>query len=521
MPQEIELRFAVPPGELSRMGRKFVPEGFVAGRPATRLLRSLYYDTPGGDFAKAGFTLRVRKLGRVYIQTVKSESTGALASERGEYESRLPSSSPDIAGIPDAEVRERLAALAAHGALEAMIETDIRRTTRILTTPAGDRIELAADKGTIRTRAGGPVLDVNEVELELKQGSVRALYDAARALSRTNAITLALESKSARGLRAREGRAVATHKAGRAALPRDGTAEEAFAATLTHCLRHIGRNAQAVAEARDPEGVHQIRVGLRRLRAALGAFGESFRVAALEDLRNRAKLLADVFGETRDLDVFERDLLGPVAEAFTHDGMADLRLRLDAMRQLSWDRTVAVARSHDFTGFLIDLAAAVESRVWREDASPEMREDFVRPARGLACESLDKALKRACKRARRLASLDVHQRHRLRIALKKLRYAAEFFAALFDAKPVAGYLRRLSKLQDLFGALNDAASAGTILENALTHPLEAGDAEDAHSHRAEAAAFIEGWHQSRAVSTWSSAKKRWKRFAGTEPFWRA
>jgi inorganic triphosphatase YgiF len=522
MPQEIELRFTVPPGELPRVMRICAPAGFSAGKPRTRRLRALYYDTPEFAFAKAGFTLRVRQVGRAHIQTVKNESTGTLASERAEYESRLSSPRPDIAGIPDAAVRERLEALGAHAELEAVIETDILRTISDLTNAAGDRIELAADRGEIRTLPHGHhVADVSELELELKQGSVRALYDAAREISRAAPLTLGLESKSSRGYRALEGRAIATHKAGRAALPRDGTAEEAFRATLLHCLRHIGRNTQAVAEARDPEGVHQIRVGLRRLRAALSAFGPAFRVPALEDLRGRAKLLADVFGNTRDLDVFERELLGPVEAVSNHAGMPELRLRLDAMRRLSWDRSAALACSHDFTGFLIDLAAAIEARVWREGASPELLEEFLRPARAIAAAALDRALKRACKRARRLASLNVSQRHRLRIALKKLRYAAEFFASLFDAKPVAAYLRRLSKLQDLFGALNDAATAETILGRALSFPSEIAAPESPSAHMAEAAAFVDGWHQSRIASTWNSAKKRWKRFAGGEPFWRS
>ena len=170
--------------------------------------------------------------------------------------------------------------------------------------------------------------------------------------------------------------------------------------------------------------------------------------------------------------------------------------------------------SDDFTGFLLDLAGAIETRVWREPASHQQVFAFLRPARDLASETLDKRLKQACKRAKNLSSLNVQERHRLRIALKKLRYSAEFFAPIFPAKSVSEFLDRLSKLQDLFGALNDAAMAETILRRINEHAGERSAME-----LLEASAFVDGWHQSRVEPTWEKAKKRWKRFIKTELFW--
>jgi CHAD domain-containing protein len=172
-------------------------------------------------------------------------------------------------------------------------------------------------------------------------------------------------------------------------------------------------------------------------------------------------------------------------------------------------------RSDDFTGFLLDLAAAIETRVWRESATPEQLIAFLKPAHELAAETLDKRLKQACKRAKHLSSLNAQERHRLRLALKKLRYSAEFFAPIFAAKPVSAFLERLSKLQDLFGALNDAAMAETILRRITAHAGERGGME-----LVQTSAFVDGWHQSRIEPTWEKAKKRWKRFIKTEPFWR-
>lgn len=516
MSQEIEIRFAAPERDLLRIARGSTLHGFAVGRAATRRLSTIYYDTPELSLSKAGLSLRVRKNGRGYVQTVKGESSGALASERDEYECRVPSAEPDLNRIPDEAVRARLQEIADGAQMGPVIETAILRTTRSVKSPEGDEVELAVDRGEIRTLVNGhAALPVSELELELKEGKPVALYEIARRLSRKVPLTVATESKAERGMRALEGRQICAHKAGRTDLAPDCTAEEAFRATLLHCLRHIARNTSAVAEARLPEGVHQVRVGLRRLRAALSASGGEFRVRALESLRERANTLSDILGGTRELDVFATELLAPVEEAARKPGLPQLRLMLEELRRESWNRSAALVRSDDFTGFLLDLASAIETRVWRESASPEQLFAFLRPARELASEALDKRLKQACKRAKHLASLNVQERHRLRIALKKLRYSAEFFAPLFSARPVAAFQDRLSRLQDLFGALNDAATVESILRRITEH---AGDRSS--PELLEAAAFVDGWHQSRIEPTWDKAKKRWKSFVKTGAFWK-
>jgi inorganic triphosphatase YgiF len=418
--------------------------------------------------------------------------------------------------IPDETVRMRVLDIAAVSPFQPVVETDVQRTTRSVKSAAGDTIELAVDRGEIRTLMNGHAsLAVNEIELELKEGAPAALYEVARRLSRRSPLVVNVESKSARGMRALEGQPLCAHKAGRTQLSPDCTAEEAFRATLLHCLRHIARNAPAVADARLPEGVHQIRVGLRRLRAALSASGGEFRVRALDALDKRANNLSDIFGGTRELDVFATELLAPVEDSTKKPGLPQLRLLLEELRRESWEQAVKLVQSDDFTGFLLDLGSAIETSIWRDAASYQQLAAFERPARALASETLDKRLKQACKRAKHLSSLNVQERHRLRISLKKLRYSAEFFAPLFPTKAVAAFLERLSKLQDLFGALNDAATVETILRRITEHAGKRSSAE-----LLEAAAFVDGWHHSRVEPTWKKARKRWKSFVKTDPFWK-
>jgi inorganic triphosphatase YgiF len=512
---EIELRFDVGADDLARLAR--IPQfaNLEAGRPATRRLSAIYYDTPEFRFAKAGLTLRVRKSGRNYVQTVKSEATGPLGAERGEYASRLPTPAPDLRFVPDPDIREKLQAIAGSDSIAPVIETDIRRTTRALRTVAGDEIELALDRGEIRALTNGHAhIPVSELELELKRGSPAALYDVARLLAHEAPLVVNLESKSSRGMRAIEGGTSRARKAGRIELAPDATAEEAFRASLSHCLRHIARNMGAVVQAHDPEGVHQLRVGLRRLRVALSALGDPFGVGPFESLGSRAKALGVALAGTRELDVFATDLLAPVELAAKALDLSPLRLALEELRGESWKDAVALVRSEEFTGFLLDLASVIETRAWREEASPEQLSEFLRPARALAAAALDRQLKKTTKRAKHLSRFGIAERHRLRIALKKLRYTVEFFAPQFDARSVSAFLGPLGRLQDLFGALNDAATAEHILDRIAAHPGETEAPE-----LAVASGFVLGWHQSRIPLTWEKAKKRWKRFAKTEPFW--
>lgn len=301
-------------------------------------------------------------------------------------------------------------------------------------------------------------------------------------------------------------------KAGPAAFDPRADAEEAFETILRHCLAHLAANVP-VAEARRVEGVHQLRVGLRRLRAALTAFGADFRSPAVDDIAERAKSIAKALSYTRELDVFASDILSVVEKADPRaDGLTALRLALDGERERSWNETVALLLSDRFTRFLTDLAIMIDRALWREGT--EKYERLTRPARKLARKSLSKHLRKAEKRARKLETLDVSERHRLRIALKKLRYSAEFFAPLFNADDVTRFLTRLTKLQDVFGALNDVASAHDVLDT-----LVARAKPDLQSSLRDGAGFVMGWHQNRAQRAWTHAKLRWKRFHGVTPFW--
>lgn len=306
-----------------------------------------------------------------------------------------------------------------------------------------------------------------------------------------------------------------------AILTRDLSAEEAFHRTLRQCQSHIAQNIRPVVEARDVDGLHQLRVSLRRARMAFAAFGPAFRGPAIENLRLRAKLIARRLAPARDLDVFLEDLFEPVAAANrSSDAFAVLRARAQVARRAAWNDAVHEAGGASFASFLHDFEHALNRCLWRDTPRrlhPGVVPPFVVPVGDVACNVLNRRLRHVRRRAHHLDDLTTEGRHALRIAMKKLRYTAEFFAPLYPGRSVQKFLKRMSTMQDVLGAMNDVAAARTILDQLVDD--DNGDTNIARADLAGAAGLIYGWHLHQASLNWQTARKKWKVLNHTAPFW--
>src|SRR6185436_12685764 len=167
-------------------------------------LIAIYFDTPDGALARQGLTLRVREHDGGFIQTVKSaggdsvgDGTGGAALVRGEWEDPVAGASPD----PQAPQTGRFMPAEAADALRPLVRTDIARQTFMLRPNPETRIEAAADQGQVAAVAGDRCEPVCEIELELKEGEVAALYDIALDMLAVAPLRLERRSKSARGFR--------------------------------------------------------------------------------------------------------------------------------------------------------------------------------------------------------------------------------------------------------------------------------------------------------------------------------
>ncbi|MBW8707927.1 MAG: CHAD domain-containing protein, partial [Alphaproteobacteria bacterium] len=258
---------------------------------------------------------------------------------------------------------------------------------------------------------------------------------------------------------------------------------------------------------RSVEGLHQLRVAFRRLEVALGAFGQEFGQDWLEELRGRAKILAGRLAPARDLDVFVGKLLEDAPESVVHDGLAALRKRAEQARDQAWTAAAACIAGGDFELFLDDVAALAASQL------PLTRDKRLPRA---ARRMLDRQAARVKKRGRGARSAEEADLHRLRIALKKLRYTAEFFAPIYRKCKVKAYLKKLRALQNHLGDLNDAANVRSVVTELLRDKVR----KDEDAPMRYAAGAMVGWYAAHTPNAISRALKRYRKFRRVSPFWR-
>ncbi len=514
---ELELKFVLDEQAEKRLRENPALSRLARGKAATESLHSIYYDTADRALKAAGIALRLRREGRRWLQTVKAgKALRSGLSSATESEARVPSGRLDLDRVPDPAIRDALRRHLDGRVPEPVCETRVRRTKCDLVLADGAHIELAIDVGEVR--AGDRAEPWREAELELKEGTPAALFRAARELFPEGGLEFSNLTKAERGyLLAGQGRirpAPTPRKAARVSLSRRLSTREAAQAVMRECIDQIAANALAVREGEDPEGPHQLRVGLRRLRAAFAVFRPAIGRAALAALSDEARWLGQEVGRLRDLDVVREDIIGP--EAARHPGEPGFASLVEALaRAADAERarlreTLKGARAH---ALLLDLAAFVEAPPWTDADDQERAAALERPVRDPAGEALARTWKRTRKRARGIEDLTVEERHELRKALKRLRYAVEFFAALYPAKAVKPFLKHLKDLQNLFGDLNDVAVAEAIFSGA-----DAPGAADPAAGRA--VGLVIGARRERAERAWASARTTWQALQETPKFWK-
>lgn len=278
--------------------------------------------------------------------------------------------------------------------------------------------------------------------------------------------------------------------------------EEALRRVVRSCLAHLQANAGMAARGRDPEYLHQARVAMRRMRSALRLCHPADQAAGA--LRDELRWLSAALGPARDWDVFAAETLPPILEEYarTAGTGADLparRLADAAKRRRSGARrTAREALASPRFAALLDAVVG-----WLE--TPGLPDLQVTPLPRFAARELRKCHKRLVRQAGHLQQLGAEQRHEVRIAAKRLRYAVEFFASLFPAREARAYAGRLGGLQDALGALNDCV-AGRRLASGL--PRSAG-----------LTPYVLGWLEARESDGVAAADAALRRLQRSRPFW--
>lgn len=457
MNTETELKFRLAPRELSSvLGNR----GGRRRNPPEQTLVSTYYDTKKHKLRRHGLTLRVRKVDGRYVQTVKAGGAGGVT--RGEWEHEVAEAKPDLRkakSTPLADVTSRKLPRK----LKPVFQTEIQRTTQARRIQ-NSQIELAVDRGHIG--AGRRSRPVAELELELKSGRAADLFHLARSLVRKTGAELDLRSKSERGYQLVAGDGGGAQHAEPIQLKHGLSPQDAFRAIAHSTLRQVTANADPVREM-EPEGVHQMRVGLRRLRAAISLFADILPRASTARIKSELKWLTGELAPAREIDVFVEESIRPIAhQGVPRRGARAIRERFAAQRKAAFARAREAVGSARYRRLLIDVIE------WIEAGRPGGDDD--RTIAAYAAEVLDRRIRKARKQGKRLNDLDPKQRHKLRIKIKKIRYAVDFFRSLYghrDRKQLADLSDRLKQIQSALGSLNDfMAHRELATEAALAAP---------------------------------------------------
>ncbi|MGH2408211.1 MAG: CHAD domain-containing protein [Candidatus Limnocylindrales bacterium] len=500
---EVELKFAIRDAagleqllDADRVG------GLVAGPWRTVDLVDRYLDTADRAIARGGYAARLRTGAdgtAIELKSLADVAGGGAADDGASIRRRRELSGPaDPDGAPDAwpdsEARTELLALVGGAPIAERFALQQRRRERDLRGTEGWAV-LSLDDVTV-LQGGAELGRFAALEVELRGGDERVLYDFAEVLEQSGAVGPAPTSKlaaaemlltaaSGGGLAAaaglagladavRESRAVGvvaaeppedrTPPAPPAALKLttgkspgvsadDALAEAGRKVLRFHFARMLGYEAGTRA-GEQVEDLHRMRVATRRMRAAWRLFGDAYRAKRAKRYVAELRTVADCLGAVRDLDVLLDGLTGYIVgvSADERPALEPLVAEWQARRESARGTLIALLDSGAYRRFVADYLGFVET-----DGAAALAIEATRPhrVRDTAASRIWSAYEQVRAYDSTLAWADLATVHQLRIAGKRLRYALEFFREALGPD-TSGLIAKVTALQDHLGALNDA-----------------------------------------------------------------
>ena len=494
MGQEIELKLALP----ESAQRNFLRHPLLkkaAARQTYRLI-NLYYDTPELALRKRGIGLRLRAQGKLWLQTIKcaGKSAGGLSS-RPEWETPYVGHF-DFSMIDNPSVREWLEQPRHKTRIAPIFETNFQRIAWHFELKQGTRVVLTLDRGWIA--AGGRRQAISEVEIELEEGDEGHLFDFAEQFANRIPLAPAPLSKADRGYRLFKQTPDTPVKATQVQLLPDAPPADAFRQIALSCLDHLQQNHAGAMASGNPEYIHQMRVATRRLRAALRLFGPLLPSGFDEPLLPPLRELMTALGRARDYDVLLAEIAEPVLQALPDEPRLAALVGIITERRFDMrQQALRLLHSPRFGSIVLHALASINGM--KVGSGGTATEDLT---------TIDFAASRLRRLRKKVLGLATCARidnppslHALRIGIKRLRYALEFFAPLASTRAMRRMLTQLVILQETLGQINDLANAGELLMKC---------AKDDPRLR-EAVTLIGGWHGPRHHGLLSSVPVGLKR----------
>lgn len=498
--RELEIKLSGAPADVAA----FVAAPFFRNLGATadgaERLVTTYYDDKGW-LARRGMTLRLRESARGRLQTFKQER-GLGAVDRLEDECWLNEGEDFPAKFGNRKARKRIR----RGNLKPVLRSDfVRRRMDIRENES--RIEAAVDFGGVETLGAGErrVRPVAEIEFELKSGRARDLFALARrcVIAGEGRLHVSFTSKSERP---DSGKGTPRNQA--PSFCADASLGDVVAAQGGAAALRLAALSGAVIGRRDARSLHRMRIELRRFRSLARACRRIDGAGRLRRAERMAGDLSRALGGAREWDVFMNATLPALSSlGVRRRGFRRFQERGEAIRVLRWDEAATSLAAPAFSLLLLELMELAGDSRWRS----EKKSAFAARADKFAAAALDKKLTAARRRADALDDGSPDERHRLRIAIKRLRYTAQAFAPLFPRKKAKKYLAALARLQDDLGAANDGVRAGVLASEA---------ARGAGAKTARAAGFVAGFYAAVGEARAQAAAAGWRDFDERTPFWR-
>lgn len=507
-PKEFEIKFSVDHVATDRIFKLKLLDRPSFGR--AQRVQTVYFDTAENHLFNAGITLRWRKLGsRKPVMTFKvAGSPTASLFERTEIEVPAGQNGIDLA-LFGTDISNHVLKVTDGSELLPRYQTSFKRiVTEIRSSQSA--FEVAIDEGQfIDSDQAWPL---HELELELKSGSPNDMLDFAKVLAIKAGLRLETTSKSERCFILAGVQKQKRYKEEKQRIHPEMQLDAVIVGILAEGMRHFTDHIQPFRDEADARSVHQMRVGLRRLRTALKAFDKAFPQASFAHFSARARELASGLGLARECDAFkELVFTQPLAHRNCPDDAKYLEASLISLRTQAYAGAMDVINGLGTTLFILDLQSYIARRGWRSEITDLALATLTETADRFAKRTLDDLLAKAKKRGKALIEKSDEERHEFRIALKKLRYNAQFFAPLFkNAKLYRNWSDNLVPLQNSLGISNDLAGAQEMLNRLSAQEL--GDFSCSTG-------FILGWFSSQTETADAKIDKQWKKFRKMQKFW--
>jgi len=502
---EARLELSIDPNQLPSLQAALERAGAAPGDEPS-LITSIYYDTPGRKLHDQGLSLRVEQHDTRRVQVLRRR---ASIGDTRQWRDVISSEGPDpLAPETGARLRGLI-----EDELRPLCKTQIRRTCWRLGAEPSVETKATLDEGEILATVGDATEPVCDLDLEMTEGDPAVLFDAALQLLDAAPLRITTRDHAERARRLLGGAIEATTAEPLSLVP-SMTVEAVLQITCRACVWHLVSNERA-ALAGNAEAIHQMRVAVRRLRSVLAAVRSMLPAKQYQWVKDELRWLGGSLGPARNWDVFAMDLLAPVRSVLhTGPDLGNLVEMATQRQQAAYTAARSTIASRRYSEAILKTVRWFETHRWRDQPVSEHSAPLFSTIAEIAPPIIERRWRQAMRRSKHFAGSSLDERHRLRIALKKLRYTIELLESLFEAASVKALVKRVKGLQEGLGHLNDVGTAQRLITE-LALPAE-HDISDV----GVAAGVVIGWHLRDLTNLEAKLSEDVRRFKKAKPFWR-